>query len=65
VRAVNAYRRQAHAAVREFTAALDASDVDLPDFCDGYRITPNGTVLVQLRPLHPEELRLLADALHP
>ncbi|MCX4747304.1 hypothetical protein OG455_17550 [Kitasatospora sp. NBC_01287] len=58
-------RRQAAAALADFTGALTDADVDLPDLGDGWRITPDGTVLVQLRPLHLTELHQLARAVRP
>ncbi|PYC88475.1 hypothetical protein C7C46_00250 [Streptomyces tateyamensis] len=58
-------RRQASAAAHQFTSALVAAEVELPDPVEGFRITPTGTVLVQLRPLLPTELLLLALALGP
>jgi hypothetical protein len=37
----------------------------LDDLLDGYRISHDGTLHVQLRPLHPTELLRLAEALRP
>ncbi|WP_329566655.1 hypothetical protein [Kitasatospora sp. NBC_01266] len=58
-------RRQVAAALADFTSALTDADVDLPDLGDGWQITHEGTILVQLRPLHLTELHQLARAIRP
>lgn len=58
-------RRQAKAAMDELADALDDADIDVDDLSAGWYVTPDGTVLIQLRPLHPTEVRQLADAIRP
>lgn len=38
-------------------------ELDVPDLSAALRVTPTGTVLVQLRPLLPTELLLITEAL--
>ncbi|MBB4924096.1 hypothetical protein [Kitasatospora kifunensis] len=45
-------------------SALLDQEVDLSDLSVGFRVVPVGVILVQLRPLLPTELLLLAEALH-
>ncbi|GAB2709706.1 hypothetical protein [Kitasatospora kifunensis] len=56
--------RQARAAVDALESALLDQEVDLSDLSVGFRVVPVGVILVQLRPLLPTELLLLAEALH-
>ncbi|MFE0460953.1 hypothetical protein ACFW1A_17055 [Kitasatospora sp. NPDC058965] len=61
---INSQRRQARYALDQLTDALDLPDLpDLPDLLDGYRVTHDGTLYIQLRPLLPAELLQLAEAL--
>ncbi|MCX4747245.1 hypothetical protein OG455_17245 [Kitasatospora sp. NBC_01287] len=60
-----AAHNQAVAALDRLTDSLDAAGVDLGELSSGWRITPAGTVLVQLRPLHPTEVLQLAHAIRP
>ncbi|MDH6118160.1 hypothetical protein ABH930_003399 [Kitasatospora sp. GAS204A] len=56
-------RRQAAAALADFTTALTDADLDLPEPGDGWLITHEGSVLVRLRPFHLTELHQLARAI--
>jgi hypothetical protein len=55
--------RQARAAVDALESALLDREVDLTDLSVGFRVVPSGVILIQLRPLLPTELLLLAEAL--
>ncbi|MCC9306700.1 hypothetical protein LN042_06195 [Kitasatospora sp. RB6PN24] len=63
VRSVMPAIRQARAALDELEDALVDREVDVADLSAGLRVTLTGAVLVQLRPLLPTELLLIAEAL--
>ncbi|MDH6135992.1 hypothetical protein P3T37_005411 [Kitasatospora sp. MAA4] len=60
---MNPLRRQAAASAAELNSAVARAGLDLDPLDDGWRITAAGEVLVQLRPLHPDEITQLAQVI--
>ncbi|GAA1068874.1 hypothetical protein GCM10009665_73960 [Kitasatospora nipponensis] len=56
-------RRLAAAALDELAEAIVHVGLDLPALGEGWHLTDDGALLVQLRPLHPAEISRLARAL--
>ncbi|MDH6112863.1 hypothetical protein P3T36_002581 [Kitasatospora sp. MAP12-15] len=56
-------RRQAAASLAELAEAFTHADLDATDLGAGWHLTETGTLLIQLRPLHPAEITQLATAL--
>ncbi|MCC9311325.1 hypothetical protein LN042_30410 [Kitasatospora sp. RB6PN24] len=52
-------------ALDELRDAIEDAGLDVHDVSGGWRITQAGTVLIQLRPLHPHEALALASAIRP